>query len=109
MRPLSAFNASASALGNVHANWTVRSIGTDSFPTVSTDGFFLWPTNPENGMKPGTRNPPYHVGWKPPWLAAGYDSVNGIGDFIVCDPEHGAPAKGHYFPVLIRPILLLFP
>src|ERR1051326_6924908 len=76
MRPLSAFNASASALGNVHANWTVRSIGPASFPTVSTDGFFLWHTQPENGMKTGTRIPPDHLVWKRQRLAAGYDSVN---------------------------------
>src|ERR1051326_1612396 len=31
MRPLSAFNASASVLGKVQANWTVRSIGPGSF------------------------------------------------------------------------------
>src|ERR1051326_4893041 len=53
MRPLSAFNASASALGHVPANWTVRSMRPASFLTVSTNGFFLWHTKPENGVRPG--------------------------------------------------------
>src|SRR5215467_11093160 len=76
MRPLSAFNASASALGNMHANWIVRSMGPASFPTVSPDGFLMWHPKPENGLKPGTSNPPDHLGWKPQWLAADYGSVS---------------------------------
>src|ERR1051326_8211861 len=84
MRPLSAFSASASALGSVHANWTVRSMGVLPLSNNLGGSLLFGASTNGNGVGNPGRATRLTTGVETLWLAAGYVPVKGWGRGSLC-------------------------